>query len=380
MAISLSTSLCTSLATSLCEEPIPPVPYPDHLRVRYNLSGTVSHLAFVRYPFADGQYQDTIYWFDEDENEYEYYRYPSGDTTKEGQPMYAWWDSESTNPVIWTETENPWGADIWAQNDGVFFNASQERGWYIDDYAPGSPMYAWKCCDTSYIPLIYTTGTPTSTSWGLYKKEGDLFVESDAIIEESAGSIWTEEFTVLVLDEIDEDEYVDRVLVTVDGSTYTNSIQLFCIAPARVNSTITIAHDYGNIAPYWSNGSSATSFSVTIDPYSYGYQITRIYPADIYFSGEFTGDVTTGTSESSDATFSSSMWALPAGTEKLAYVDATDSFGHHVTISRTLTLDTWYEGEIQCGEWANYDEYPYLTFYSGDTSVDGAIITIEYES
>lgn len=200
MAISLSTSLCTSLATSLCGDDVPVI-QANHLNVEYSISGTTSHLNFLRYPQADVTIGETTY-------------------------------------------------------------------------------YAWKCCDTELIATLYSDKVEElQLGDTLWKYENGQVVQSDGVIETRDMSIWSDEFTVLVLDEITEANS-DRVYIYVNGASYYNAYQSFVIAPARYGDTIRLyIHEASTYAPYWSDGSTARERYITIDPYSYGYQITRTYPA-----------------------------------------------------------------------------------------------------
>lgn len=113
----------------------------------------------------------------------------------------------------------------------------------------------------------------------LYIYEDNSYVISDGVIEEQSGSIWTEKYTVLILDGVPEPDYMDILTVTADGSEYSNTIQSFCICSATAGSTVNVTLASSNIVPVlWEDGSTERIRNFVVDPSNFGVIATRIMP------------------------------------------------------------------------------------------------------
>lgn len=141
-------------------------------------------------------------------------------------------------------------------------------------------MYCWRTVDTVLIDRLYTMKlADLAVGDNLYRYEDNSWVISDGVIEEQGGSIWTEKYTVLVLDGVPEPDYMDILTVTADGSEYSNTIQSFCICSATAGSTVNVTLASSNIVPVlWEDGSTERVRDFVVEPSNFGVIATRIMP------------------------------------------------------------------------------------------------------
>lgn len=138
----------------------------------------------------------------------------------------------------------------------------------------GTRMYCWRCVDTIAIDRLFTfkVGTLT-TSDLLYRHEDNSYVISDGTIEEISGSIWTDKFSVVVFNLVDNNNY--NIQVTCEGENYSNMIPSFCALSASLGSPVVIEWT-GASGTKWSDGVTANPRTDYVSAENRGLIVERI--------------------------------------------------------------------------------------------------------
>lgn len=165
-----------------------------NLSVSYTLGGTSSDLAFVRYT--------------------------AGDTTKDGNKMFAWTPGDTNNTTLMTG-----------------------------------------------IGILYTATVSPEAGSKLYKVDaaGNWFESTGTI----RSGVWTDDFTVIFFD--NATSYVDSLKVECNGRTYRNDYMSFCALTAPANSSVTITvyqEDHTSLVAaadlHWSDNVTDNPRTVTV--------------------------------------------------------------------------------------------------------------------